>query len=300
VNPRPAAAAAAVVSVLAGIAAGLGVFARGSGEYMAVTSARGETYEMAVDGIYAYSSKALVAEGVGWDVFTLLVAVPALALTIPAVARGSFRGLLVAGGLFGYFVYMYLEYAVTWAFGPAFVLHVAVLAVAVLGLVATSSAIADDGVSDRFDGRFPRRAFASLNLAMAALLVLLWSARIAEGLATETPDLAGEVTMTVQALDLGLVVPVTALLAIAVLRRRDAGQVAAAAFSITFLAMSAAIASMMISAWIVTGEPAIPPIVTFGLAALAGTLVAVRIFGSLRGAGHAAQAQPAATPMVAR
>jgi hypothetical protein len=294
---RWAAAAAAGVSVLAGIAAALGVFARGSGEYVTVTSARGETYEMAVDGVYAFSSKALVAEGVGWDVFTLLVAVPALALTIPAVARGSFRGLLVAGGLFGYFVYMYLEYAVTWAFGPVFALHVAVLAAALVGLVAAGALLAADGISDRFDGRFPRRAYAALNLTMAALLVLLWTARIADGLSAATPELFGEATMTVQALDLGLVVPLTVIIAIAVLRRRDVGSVAAGAYSITFLAMSAAIASMMVSAWIVTGEPAVPPIVTFGVAALVGAAVAWRIFGSVRGAGHVTQARPISEPI---
>jgi len=296
-SARWVAAAAATVSVLAGIAAGLGVFARGSGEYVAVTSARGETYQMAVDGVYAFSSKALVAEGVGWDVFTLFVAVPALALTIPAVTRGSFRGLLVAAGLFGYFVYMYLEYAVTWAFGPVFVLHVAVLAAALAGLIATATLVAAEGISHRFDDRFPRRAYAGLNLTMAALLVLLWVSRIAEGLATATPELHGEVTMTVQALDLGLVVPLTVMIAVAVLRRRELGQVAAAAYSVTFVSMSAAIASMMISAWIVTGEPAVPPIVTFGIAALAGAAVAWRSFGSVRGTGHATQARPVSEPI---
>jgi hypothetical protein len=296
VSARFAAAAAALVTVLAGLAAGLGIFSRGSGEFATVTSARGETYEMALDGVYAYSSRALVAEGVGWDVFTLLVAVPALALAIPAVARGSLRGLLVAGGLFGYFVYMYLEYAVTWAFGPLFALHVAVLAVALVGLVAVGSLVAAVGVEDRFDDRFPRRTYAALNLTMAVLLVGLWAARIADGLSASVPELHGEVTMTVQALDLGLVVPLTVLLAAAVLRRRDIGRIAAAAYSVMFLAMSAAIASMMISAWIVTGEPAVPPIVTFGLAAVVGAYVTLRIFGSLRSAAHTAQARPASLP----
>ena len=60
---RLAAAATGLTAVLAGIAAGLGVFARGSGTFEPVVSARGEAYEMAVDGVYAYSSKALVAEG---------------------------------------------------------------------------------------------------------------------------------------------------------------------------------------------------------------------------------------------
>ena len=66
------------VAALAGIAAGLGVLARGDGVYETVTSARGEVYEVATSGVYAGNARQLVAEGVGWDVFTVLVTVPAM------------------------------------------------------------------------------------------------------------------------------------------------------------------------------------------------------------------------------
>ena len=90
---------------------------------------------MATDGLYAYNALRLVAEGVGWDVFTLIVIVPALLGLTLWVARGSFRGRLVAVGLLGYFAYMYLEYAVTWAFGPLFALFIAIYAASLLGIV---------------------------------------------------------------------------------------------------------------------------------------------------------------------
>jgi hypothetical protein len=89
--------------------------------------------------------------------------------------------------------------------------------------------------------------------------------------------------MTVQALDLGLMVPILMALAVAVLRRSQTGMVAAAAFAVTFFTMSAAIASMMVSAWLVTGDIAasLPPIVIFTIASLAGLLLAVEIFVSV-------------------
>jgi hypothetical protein len=278
---RAVALLAAFVAVLAGIAAMLGVFGRGDGTFVPVSSALGEAYEIAVDGVYANSSRQLVAEGVGWDVFTLVVAVPVCLVASVFVARGSFRGMLVAAGMLGYFLYMHLEYAVTWAFGPMFPLFIAVYGSAIVGLVAVAFLLAKEGVGDRFDERFPRRRFAALTLGMASLLTVLWIGRIAEGLAAETAVLHGETTMTVQALDLGLVVPVSVLIAVAALLRSAAGTAAAAAFAVTFVTMALAIASMMISAAIITGVLQLPPIIVFGLAGATGFYLIARIHASV-------------------
>ena len=53
---------------------------------------------------------------------------------------------------------MYLEYAVTWAFGPAFLLHVAIYGLSFDTACAVALArIAGAGLSDRY-GTMPRRA----------------------------------------------------------------------------------------------------------------------------------------------
>jgi hypothetical protein len=280
---RPALAAlAAAVALLAGIAAALGVFARGDGSFVTVTSARGEVYEMATTGVYANNALQVVAEGVGWDVFTLAVAAPALLLAAIGVWRGSSRAALVATGLLGYVLYLHLEYAVTWAFGPLFPLFVILFAASVAGLIGFGALLGAEGIGHRFSERFPRRSWAALNIGMSSLLTLMWAGRIAEALGADAaPQLHGETTMTVQALDLGLVVPVSLIIALAALRRHPAGLAAAASFSVTFVAMSAAIAAMMISSWIVTGVPAVEPIVIFGLACLLGTLVSIRMLQAL-------------------
>jgi hypothetical protein len=269
------------VAILAGIAAGLGVFARGDGTYATVTSVRGEVYDLAVGGVYANNALRVVAEGIGWDVFTLVVAVPALLAASAFVARGSFRGRLVAAGMLGYFLYMYLEYAVTWAFGPLFPLFIALYAASLLGIIWVGAGVAADGVRDRFDDGFPRRSWAVLNIGMSVVLGLLWLSRIAQGLTGNVDGLLhGETTMTVQALDLGLVLPISTLIAVMVWRRQPVGLVAAAGFAVMFVAMSAAITSMMISAWLVTGVLELPPILMFGVATAAGIGVSIRIYRS--------------------
>ena len=125
---RATAVLGAAVAALAAVAAALGAFARGDGTYVTVESVRGEAYEMATTGVYANNALQVVAEGVGWDVFTLVIAAPAMLVAALLAGAGSFRGTVLAAGILGYFVYMYLEYAVTWAFGPLFPLFVGILA----------------------------------------------------------------------------------------------------------------------------------------------------------------------------
>ena len=160
----------ATVAVLAAIASALGVFARGDGATVVAQTVRGGTYEAALNGVYAHNAQRLVAEGVGWDVFTLIVAAPALLVTAYFAWRGAFNALLVAVGLLGYFLYMYLEYAVTWAFGPLFLLHVVIYGASIVGLAWIAATIAENGIKDRFTERFPRRAWAALSVGMSVLL----------------------------------------------------------------------------------------------------------------------------------
>ena len=276
---RATAVLGAAVAALAAVAAALGAFARGDGTYVTVESVRGEAYEMATTGVYANNALQVVAEGVGWDVFTLVIAVPAMLVAALLAWRGSFRGTVLAAGILGYFVYMYLEYAVTWAFGPLFPLFVGILALSVMGLVGIATLLAGEPLATRFDERFPRRAWVFLSIGMSLMLVVMWAGRIAQGLAG-TPELHGETTMTVQALDLGLMVPISLLIAAATWLGSPVGRVAAAAFAVTLVAMSAAIASMMVSASLATGTLQSPPIVIFGTAALAGLAILARMSAS--------------------
>jgi hypothetical protein len=275
------AAACATVALLAASAAAVGVFARGDGSIATVTSERGETYDMATTGVYAYNAQRVVAEGVGWDVFTLLVAAPALLLAAAFVARGSARARLAAIGLLGYFVYLYLEYAVTWAFGPLFPVFVIALAMSVASLAWLASSRDTAALVGHFGEGFPRGSWVALSITMSLLLAIMWAGRIAQGLDSVDGVLLGHTTMTVQALDLGLVIPVTLIVALLVWRRSEAGHVVGAAFAVMFVTLSAAIVAMLVSAGFVEGTFELPPIAIFGGATALAALLAVRMYRSL-------------------
>lgn len=288
------------VAAMAAVAAILGIFARGSGEFETVTSAIGETYEMATTGVYANNAQRVVAEGVGWDIVTLVLAVPSLLITAWFVRQGSFRGRLFATGLLGYFFYAYLEYSVTWAFGPLFLLFVAIYAASFLGILGMIWSLATAGGGERLADTFPRRGWAVLNLAMSGLLTLSWLARIRMALNDEPGILLGETTLTVQALDLGLMVPISVLAAVLVLRRVEVGYLLAAAFGVTYMTMTVAITAMLLSAWAIEGTLEVAPVAIFGLAALSSLVLLVRTYQAPTRAGRGAMATRTTNPALVR
>jgi hypothetical protein len=289
--------ACGAIALLTAVAAAAGVFARGDGSSILVRSERGVSYEMATSGVYANNAQRVVAEGIGWDVFTLLVIVPALVAAAVFVARGTLRARLTTLGLLTYLVYMYLEYAVTWAFGPAFLLHVAIYALSFVTACAVAGRVASAGLDGRL-AEIPRRSWVALNVGMASLLTMLWLGRIGGALGGDlaSAGLTSETTLTVQALDLGLVVPVSLMSAWLVWRRASIGPVVAAVWSITFILMATAIVAMLASAAILEGALELPPMVIFGTAATAAAWIARRIYTTApRGTLEGRHLRPATT-----
>ncbi len=272
-----------VIALMAGAASALGVFARGDGSTSSTTSIRGERYEYTTTGVYAYNSERVVAEGVGWDIFTLFFAVPALLLTLPWLAKGSLRGRLIAAGLLGYLFYQYLMYAMAWAFGPLLVLFIAVYGASLAGIVWIFSTISLPTLAEGVSERFPRRSMAALCFVMSAVLLLMWGQRIAAGYQGDwaTAMLAGETTMVVQALDLGLIVPLLVFTGVTVLRRRPVGYLLSSVLVVKAVAMASAIAAMLVSAALVEGHLEIGSFAIFGGAALASMWIAYRIYATI-------------------
>lgn len=271
------------IAALAGAVAAIGVFARGDGSVATVTSVRGVSFEMVTTGVYAYNGQRLVAEGVGWDVFTLVIAVPALLVGAWLVARGSFEGRLFTMGVLGYLLYQYLEYAVAWAFGPLFLPFVALYGASLVALVGTGWLVARDGVQGRFSASYPRLGWTALSVTMALMLTLMWLARIRTALGGDlaAAGLTSETTLTVQALDLGLVVPALVLSAALVWHGSDAGRAFATSLSVAFVGMAGAILSMLLSAAVVEGVAEVVPLAIFGTAGAVGLVVAARMYRSV-------------------
>jgi hypothetical protein len=283
------------LALLAGVASGLGVFARGDGATKQVVSVRGERYPMATTGVYANNAQRVVAEGIGWDIVTLFLVVPVMLLTLPALVRGSLRGRMLAMGLLAYFFYQYLMYAMTWAFGPLFLLFVVIYGAAAAGIVWIATTIPLAQLPDRFGDRFPLRGMAIFSWIMAAALTLMWLKRIYAGLTGDWAGAAllGETTMVVQVMDLGMLIPVAVFTGVAAWRARPVGYLLCLVFVVKSVTMAAAIAAMLLSAWAVEGTLEVAPFAMFAAATLVSLWLGVRMYRSGTGASLPAEASVA-------
>jgi hypothetical protein len=265
-----------------GVVSGIGVLARGDGATDEVVSVRGEVYDLVTSGVYANNPERLVAEGVGWDLVTLVLVVPALLVTAWFVARGSFRARLAAVGLLGYVAYQYLMYAMAWAIGPLLPAFVVLFAASLLGIGWVASTIDLERLTVQVTGRFPRRGVATFCAVMALLLVGMWVPLIAGVLGGELDGvLLGQTTLVVQALDLGIVVPLAGVTAVLVWRRRPVGYLLAAAVVVKGLAMATAICAMVLVAWRVEGTLDAGGLVIFAAAAAASLVLTVAVLRSI-------------------
>ena len=282
-NYRGIAVFCLVIALAVGVTSAIGVFARGDGTTEKDVSIRGEEYEYVTTGVYAFNAERVVAEGVGWDALTLVLAVPALLVAVPFVARGSLRARLFAAGILGYFVYQYLMYSVFWALGPLFPAFIVLYPLAAAAIVWILTTVDVRSLAEGVTARFPRRFMAAFSSLMALQLVAMWSARIAAGLSGDIAGagLLGTPTLAVQALDLGIIVPLALATAVLAWRRRPAGYLLSAIFAVKGVTMSGAIVAMLVSAWMVEGSLDVAPFAMFSIAtAVAGTL-AYLVFRSI-------------------
>lgn len=272
------------IALVAGAVSAIGVFARGDGSTASATSIRGEQFEYATTGVYAFNAERVVAEGVGWDAVTLAFAVPALLLALPGIRRGSQRAQLFALGILAYFFYQYFMYSVFWAFGPLFVPFVALYSASAAAIVWIVSGLDVTTLPQVFSSRFPRKGIAVFSAVMSFVLVAMWSARIAAGYRGDWigAGLFGMPTMTVQAMDLGIVVPVALATAVLAWRKRPWGYLLAPVFAVKGLTMAGAICAMLISAAIVEGSLETGPFAVFFLATAVSGYLAWRSLSAMK------------------
>jgi hypothetical protein len=111
----------------------------------------------------------------GGDLVTLAVATPLLGVALVAAIRGSGRGQLVLGGALGYAVYNYAYIVFGAEFNDLFLVHVAILSLAIWALIVLLPSFDGAALAARFGPRTPARVVATLFGVVAAVLAGLWT-----------------------------------------------------------------------------------------------------------------------------
>jgi len=185
-----------------------------------------------VDGLYQDSAVA-AASLRGADLVTLVVPL-VLAWAIRAGRRDSGVALLVWAGLLAFSTYNYGYYVFEVAFNDVFLLHVALFATSLFGLVFVLSGMDVPQVAARFGPRTPVRSVAWLLLLLALALVAMWgfySARFAINgeFPADVLPLPLERIHLAYVMDMAVLAPAAAVGGVLLWRRRPWGYVIATA-----------------------------------------------------------------------
>ena len=290
-----------LVAGLAALASAAGVLLRGDLASSPFVTARGELVQVVTGGVYRYNAEGIVAEGVGWDLVTLLLVVPATLATLRLLRAGSLRAALVMGGLLAYFAYQYFEYATFWAYGPLYPLHLLIAGLSVSALGILLWGIDLGALAARAGRSFPRRAVTAFAVLVVLVLCGLWLPTILRTLGGEvTDELMGATTLVVPAFDLGLLVPLAVLTALAVHRGLPIGDVLGIIILVKGVAMALAIDAMLLVEWQVSGTLQAPPVILFAGVAVVSLAIGVRAVLSVEPMATAPRSRPPVQGAAAR
>jgi hypothetical protein len=273
-----------VIIPLALLAASAGVFWQGTGEPYPFTTLRGETVTIVGHGLYRYDTISSAAQEIGQDLVTLIIGIPLLITGMALSRTGSLRGrLLLTGGL-GYFLYTYAAMSFLTAFNSLFLVYVALFSLSLFGFILALSAMDPDEVVRHVVDQFPRRTIATYFMVVAAFLAVAWLGLVVPPMLQGTPPagLESAITMPIQALDLGVIVPTCVIAAAMLLKRQPWGYTLSSVVLAKVLTMGTALVSMIIvqlRAGVVV-DPVIS--VVFVLISLSGIVLAVVTLRSIR------------------
>jgi hypothetical protein len=265
-----------------------GLFLRGDGQLVEGMTARGQTAVYADSGVYRYNPVSFVREGRIWDTVNLFVAVPLLILSCFLTVRGDLRGKVLRAGMSAYLLYVYLSCVMMYAFSNLFLVYVGIVALSGVELARSVRTVEPFQPAHERGRRFPHALFVTFSLVFAVALVVLWSARIGTIMRTGLmPEgFIGLHTLGSQALDLGLLVPLSIATGIELIRRTRLGyQLCAIAMTIGLMMF------ICIPCWIVVplaqeGQVRLLEAIPFFLLSVAGIALALAFYRRLP-AAHA-------------
>ena len=154
------------------------------------------------------------------DLVTLVLGLPLLAISFWLARRGSPRGRLLLAGTLGFVLYTYITMCFGAAYNALFLVYVALFCLSLAAFILCMMSFDLKTLPTHYSERMPRRGIAGLLFVAAAFLTLAWLVRIAPTLfQDQIPMLENVTSMFIQAMDLGLIVPLCVLSGVLLLRR---------------------------------------------------------------------------------
>lgn len=236
-----------IIAICSAICAWIGVTSKnGTGEY-SYTSIRGEEVIIYGSGIYKDESLSMASQVIAQDYVILILAIPALLVSMVLALKSS-KGLLALAGTLGFFLYTYMSYSFTAMYNNLFLVYLLLMSCSLVAFILNCINITAYGLSNCFQEK-PKLKFAAIfMLVMATLVGAMWLGRIIPPMFSETTPESVEhyTTLIIQALDIGIVIPAMIVGGILTLKKNPIGYFLVTLMSIKALTLLISISAMMI------------------------------------------------------
>ncbi|GAP06438.1 hypothetical protein ATHL_01292 [Anaerolinea thermolimosa] len=213
-----------------------------------LTTFRGEEVMINARGLYFWDTLSSAAQMQANDAVTLFLGLPLLAVSFWLAQKNSLRGKLLLTGTLGFILYTYASMCFGTAYNQLFLVYVALFSLSLFAFILSMMSFDLKRLPMHFSEKLPRRWIAGLLFFTAAFLSLAWLGRVA---ATFTPGavpaLENTTSMFIQALDLGVIVPLCGLSGVLLLRQSAWGYLLASVGLVKFLTLGTAVGLMALN-----------------------------------------------------
>ncbi len=241
---------------------------------------RGESVTLYGQGLYQHMSAEVAIQGIAQDYVTLCIGIPVL-LAAMFFADRSRRARFVLAGTLGYFLVTYLFYLTMGMFNYLFLLYAFLLGTSFFAFTLTLMSFSLNTLPSAFTEKAPVRSAGGFLLFNAFSIALLWLGVVIPPLlqgAVYPKQVEHYTTLIVQGMDLGLLLPLSALSGVLLMRKTPwgflLGPVYCIFLSILMAALTAKIAAMGMAGYDVV--PVIFVIPAFNILALVFSLLLLR------------------------
>lgn len=249
-NKKAITALVIVITILSIIAATIGVFS-GQGEIaeqQQFLSLNGENITLYGSGIYQNDSVSAAAQAIAQDIVTLVLGIPMLLVSLILARKGRLKGMLLLTGTIGYFLYAYMSYTFLCMYSPLFLVYVVLMSASLFAFILCISTFDIVALKNSFSPKLPVKFIGGFQLFIAFMLFAMWLGRIVP------PLIAGKIpsglehysTLVIQAMDLGIIVPVAAISGIMIIKKKNLGYLLSSIIIIKGLTMLTALTAMII------------------------------------------------------
>ena len=183
----------------------------------------GETVTLYGKGLYYNDSVSMASQARAQDIVTLIIGIPFLIISLILANRNSLRGRLLLTGTLGYFLYTYASYSFLVTYNRFFLIYVVLMSASLFSFILNFTSAELKSPEAHFNSKFPKKYIGISTIIMGAFVCFLWLGLILSSAGRAPEALEHYTTLVIQAMDLGLIVPVTILSGILLLLNKSLG-----------------------------------------------------------------------------